>query len=72
MHNRKGSFDKTKGNMQQAELKRLEFMPYGAKEHFIDGFLIRSSGSTLHQSIYLSRQLELRKGLITKRYMFYV
>ena len=46
-------------------------MPYGTKEYFIDGSLIRSNGSTLHRSIYLSRQLELRKrGLLLKSASF--
>ena len=35
-------------------------MPLGTKTHFIDRFLIRWSGSTLHRSIYLSQQLGFR------------
>ena len=37
-------------------------MPPGTKTYFIDGFLIRWSGATLHWSIYLNRWLEFRKG----------
>ena len=47
-------------------------MPYGTMEYFVDEFLVRWSGSTLHKSIYLSQQLELRKGLTIQMYMFYV
>ena len=37
------------------------FMPFGTYVYFIDGFLIRWSGFTQHQSIYLSVWLEFRK-----------
>ena len=65
MHNLGDLLDNIKGNMQQAKLHQFSFMAYGRKGYFISGFLIRWSGSTLHRSIYLSRQLELSMGAIT-------
>ena len=70
VHNLKGSLDNIKGNMQQQSSKDWIFMPYGTEAYFIDGFLIRWNGSTLHQSIYLNRCLEFRKGVHYKKVHF--
>ena len=49
------------------------FMSPKTEAYFIEGFLIRWSCSTLHQSIYLSRRLEFRnKAHITERDILYV
>ena len=75
MHNLRHSWDNVrgKGDMQQTKLQRLEFHAILDKEIFyIYGLQIRWSCSTMDRSIYLSRQLKLRTGLITQMYIFHV
>ena len=42
-------------------------MPYGMKEYFMEGFLLRWSEHGLHRGIYLSRQIEFSTRVFTSR-----
>ena len=70
VHNHRGSLDNIKSNIQQAELKQLEFRAIWDKRIFYRRISNKVDWVYSTQSIYLSRQLEFRKGLITERYIF--